>query len=275
MGGFDASGYATELCWVKGRQGVSVPVSLLYKKDLKKDGSAPCLLVGYGSYGFSYDPAFNRDIISLVDRGFIYGIAHIRGGMEMGFRWYEDGKMLRKMNTFTDFIDVASWLCAQQYTRTDRLFASGRSAGGLLMGAVVNLAPAQFKGIITGVPFVDVLTTMSDPSIPLTTGEYSEWGNPAIREHYEYMKRYSPYDNLKAGEYPNMLVLTSFSDSQVQYFEPAKYVAKIRTLKSDRNVLLFKTNMTGSHGGASGRFERLKERALEFAWILGVLGGGL
>jgi len=272
LGGFDANNYETAFVWATARDGVKVPISLVYKKGLKQDGSAPCYLNGYGSYGFSYDPAFNRDILSLLDRGFVFAIAHIRGGMEMGYQWYENGKMMRKMNTFTDFIDCAAMLCSEKYTSADRLFASGRSAGGLLMGTVSNLAPNQFKGIITGVPFVDVVTTMSDPSIPLTTGEYTEWGNPAIKEQYEYMKKYSPYDNLEAKNYPNMLVITSFADSQVQYFEPAKYVAKLRDLKTDHNALLFKTNMTGSHGGSSGRFERLKERALEYAWMMGLIG---
>ncbi len=272
LGNFDTNNYQTEFVWATARDGVKVPVSIMYKKGLKRDGSAPCHLTGYGSYGSSYDPYFNRDKISLVDRGFVVAIAHIRGGMEMGYKWYEDGKMLKKMNTFTDFIDCSDFLVKEKYTSSDRLFAEGRSAGGLLMGAVTNMRPDLYKGIITGVPFVDVLTTMSDPSIPLTTGEYSEWGNPAVKEQYEYMKQYSPYDNLKKGNYPNMLVLTSFSDSQVQYFEPAKYVARLRDLKTDQNVLLFKTNMTGSHGGSSGRFERLKERALEYSWMMGLLG---
>jgi oligopeptidase B len=272
LGGFNTDHYQTEFIWATARDGVRVPISLVYKKGLKRDGSAPCLLNAYGSYGFSYDPGFNRDAVSLLDRGFVYAIAHIRGGMEMGYSWYQNGKMLHKMNTFTDFIDCARAICTEKYTTADRLFATGRSAGGLLMGAVANMAPDQFKGIITGVPFVDVVTTMSDPDIPLTTGEYTEWGNPGIKEQYDYMMRYSPYDNLKAQAYPNMLVLTSFADSQVQYFEPAKYVARLRDLKTDRNTLLFRTNMTGSHGGSSGRFERLKERALEFAWMLGELG---
>lgn len=272
LGGFSPDNYQTEFVWAKARDGVRVPMSILYKKGLARDGNAPCFLVGYGSYGSSYDPGFNRDVLSLVDRGFVYAIAHIRGGMEMGYQWYEDGKMLKKMNTFTDFIDCADMLVQEKYTNKDRLFASGRSAGGLLMGAVTNLRPDLFKGIVTGVPFVDVLTTMGDASIPLTTGEYTEWGNPTIKEQYDYMKQYSPYDNLKAGNYPNLLVLTSLSDSQVQYFEPAKYVARLRDLKQDKNVLLFKTNMTGSHGGSSGRFEPLKERALEFSWMMGLLG---
>ena len=272
LGGFDANNYTTEFIRAKAADGVEVPISLVYKKGLKRDGSAPCLLVGYGSYGFAYTPGFNREALSLLDRGFIYAIAHIRGGTEMGYNWYDDGKMGRKMNTFTDFIDCAATLCAEKYTHSDRIFASGRSAGGLLMGAIANMAPGQFKGIIAGVPFVDVLTTMSDPSIPLTTGEYTEWGNPAIKEQYDYMKLYSPYDNVKAQDYPHILVLTSFSDSQVQYFEPAKWVAKLRDFKTDDNTLLLKTNMSGSHGGSSGRFERLRERALEFGWMLGLMG---
>jgi oligopeptidase B len=192
--------------------------------------------------------------------------------MEMGYKWYEDGKLMHKINTFNDFIDCADFLVKEKFTSADRLFAEGRSAGGLLMGAVVNMRPDLFKGIITGVPFVDVLTTMSDPTIPLTTGEYTEWGNPANKADYDYMKQYSPYDNLKKGNYPNILVLTSFADSQVQYFEPAKYVARLRDLKTDKNVLLFKTNMSGSHGGASGRFKRLEEKAMEYGWMMGLLG---
>lgn len=272
LGGFDANNYQTEYVWATARDGVKVPMSIAYKKTTQRDGSAPCHLTGYGSYGSNYDPYFNRDKISLLDRGFVIAIANIRGGMEMGYKWYEDGKMMKKMNTFTDFIDCAEFLIKEKYTSSDRLFAEGRSAGGLLMGAVTNLRPDLFKGIISGVPFVDVLTTMSDASIPLTAGEYTEWGNPAIKEQYDYMKTYSPYDNLKPGNYPNMLVLTSFSDSQVQYFEPAKYVARLRDLKTDKNVLLFRTNMTGSHGGSSGRFKRLEERALEYSWMMGLLG---
>ena len=272
LGGFDTNNYQTEYVWATARDGVKVPISLVYKKGVQRDGSAPCHLTGYGSYGSSYDPAFNRDKISLIDRGFVVAIAHIRGGMEMGYKWYEDGKMFNKMNTFNDFIDCSDFLVKEKYTSADRLFAEGRSAGGLLMGAIANMRPDLYKGIITGVPFVDVLTTMSDPSIPLTTGEYTEWGNPAVKAEYDYMKTYSPYDNMKKGNYPNMLVLTSFADSQVQYFEPAKYVARLRDLKTDKNVLLFKTNLTGSHGGSSGRFKRLEERAVEYAWMMGLLG---
>jgi oligopeptidase B len=272
LGGFNSDNYTTEFLWATARDGVKVPISLVYRTTTKLDGTAPCYLNGYGSYGSSSDPYFNRDDISLLDRGFVIAIAHIRGGMEMGYKWYEDGKMMHKMNTFTDFIDCADFLVKEKFTSPDRLFAEGRSAGGLLMGAVTNMRPDLFKGIITGVPFVDVLTTMSDPTIPLTTGEYTEWGNPANKAEYDYMKQYSPYDNLKKGNYPNILVLSSFADSQVQYFEPAKYVARLRDLKTDKNVLLFKTNMAGSHGGASGRFKRLEERAMEYAWIMGLLG---
>ncbi|MFM8371007.1 MAG: S9 family peptidase [Bacteroidota bacterium] len=272
LGNFNPDNYETAYIWVTARDGVKVPVSLIYKKGLQKDGSAPCYLTGYGSYGSSYDPYFNRDQLSLLDRGFVVGIAHIRGGMEMGYKWYEDGKMLKKKNTFNDFVDCSEYLVKEKYTSSDRLFIEGRSAGGLLMGAVTNMRPDLYKGVIAGVPFVDVITTMSDPSIPLTTGEYTEWGNPAVKEEYEYMKSYSPYDNMKKGEYPNMLVLTSFADSQVQYFEPAKYVAKLRDLKTDKNVLLFKTSMSGSHGGASGRFKRLEEKAMEYSWMMGLLG---
>ncbi|MDO8365206.1 MAG: S9 family peptidase [Saprospiraceae bacterium] len=272
LGNFNSANYETELVWVTARDGVKVPISLVHKKGVPRDGSAPCHITGYGSYGISYDPGFNRDKVSLLDRGFVVAIAHIRGGMEMGYQWYEDGKMMDKMNTFNDFIDCADFLIKEKYTSTDRLFAEGRSAGGLLMGAVTNMRPDLFKGIITGVPFVDVITTMSDPSIPLTTGEYTEWGNPGNKADYDYMKTYSPYDNMKKGNYPNMLVITSFADSQVQYFEPAKYVARLRDLKTDKNVLLFKTSMSGSHGGSSGRFKRLEERALEYAWMMGLLG---
>jgi oligopeptidase B len=272
LGGFDTKNYTTEFVWATARDGVKVPVSMVYKNDLKRDGKAPCYQIGYGSYGSSYDPRFNVTLISLLDRGFVVAIAHIRGGMEMGYQWYENGKMLHKMNTFTDFIDCSEMLCKEKYTSPDRLFASGRSAGGLLMGAVTNLRPDLYKGIIAGVPFMDVLTTMGDASIPLTTGEYTEWGNPAIKAEYDYMAKYSPYDNLKAQNYPNLFVITSLADSQVQYFEPAKYVAKLRTLKTDKNMLIFSTNMSGSHGGASGRFERLHERAREYAWMMGLMG---
>lgn len=272
LGGYDPTLYQTAFIWAPARDGAKVPVSLVYKKTTALDGTAPCYQIGYGAYGVSYDPGFNKSLISLLDRGFVCAIAHIRGGMELGYEWYEQGKMGNKMNSFYDFIDCSEALIQQKYTAADRLFAQGGSAGGLLMGAVANLRPDLYKGIISSVPFVDVLTTMSDPSIPLTTGEYTEWGNPNNPEEYAYMKQYSPYDNIKAQAYPHLLVKTSFSDSQVQYFEPAKWVARLRDLKTDDHLLLFITNMTGSHGGASGRFERLKERALEYSWMLGLLG---
>lgn len=272
LGGFDPANYTTEFRWVRARDGAQVPVSLVYRKDTPRNGSAPCLLTGYGSYGMSYTPEFDRDELSLLDRGFVVGIAHIRGGMELGFHWYEEGRLRNKMNTFTDFIDCAEDLIRAGYTASDRLFIEGRSAGGLLMGAVVNLRPDLFKGAIIGVPFVDVLTTMSDPTLPLTTSEYTEWGNPAVPEDYATMKRYSPYDNLRAGRYPHLLVTTSLADSQVQYFEPAKYVARLRTLVTPETLILFRTNMAGSHGGASGRFRRLEDRAIEYAWMLALLG---
>jgi oligopeptidase B len=272
LGGFDSNNYVTEFKWATASDGTKVPVSIVYRKGTKLDGSAPCFLVGYGSYGFSYDPGFNKSVISLVDRGFVHAIAHVRGGMEMGYDWYENGKLMKKMNTFTDFIACTEMLIKDGYSSADRMFAQGGSAGGLLMGAVANMRPDLYKGIIAGVPFVDVVTTMSDPTIPLTTGEYTEWGNPADPAAYAYMKSYSPYDNVKAQAYPNMLVKTSFADSQVQYFEPAKWVARLRDKKTDGNMLLFHTNMSGSHGGASGRFERLKERAQEYGWMLGLLG---
>lgn len=272
LGGFDPANYETEFLWVTARDGTKVPVSLVYRKDTPRDGTAPCLLTGYGSYGISYTPEFDRDRLSLLDRGFVFAIAHIRGGMELGFRWYDEGRLRNKMNTFTDFIDCAEHLVRTRYTTPDRLFIEGRSAGGLLMGAVVNLRPDLFKGAIVGVPFVDVLTTMSDPSLPLTTNEYTEWGDPAVAEDYAYMRRYSPYDNLRAGRHPHLLVTTSLADSQVQYFEPAKYVARLRTLVAPETLVLFKTNLSGSHGGSSGRFQRLEDRALEYAWMLALLG---
>jgi oligopeptidase B len=272
LGSFDTNNYETDFVWATAKDGTKVPISLVYRKNIQKNGKNPCLLIGYGSYGFSYPPSFNRDNVSLLDRGFVIAIAHIRGGTEMGFKWYEQGKLGNKMNTFTDFITCAEHLIAEKYTTKDRLFAQGGSAGGLLMGAVANMRPDLFKGMIAAVPFVDVLTTMSDPSIPLTTGEYKEWGNPAKPEEYAWMQAYSPYDNLKAQDYPNMLVTTALEDSQVQYFEPAKWVARLRTKKTDKNLLLLHTQMEGSHGGASGRFKRLEDKALQMGWMLGLLG---
>jgi oligopeptidase B len=268
LGGYDPANYVTERIFATAKDGVKVPISLVYKKGLEKNGQAPLLLYGYGSYGFSMDPSFGSARLSLLDRGFVYAIAHIRGGEEMGRQWYEDGKLFKKMNTFTDFIACAEHLVAQRYTDSAHLYAMGGSAGGLLMGAVVNLRPDLWHGVIAGVPFVDVLTTMLDESIPLTTGEFDEWGNPKHKDAYEYMKTYSPYDNVSRKAYPNMLVTTGLHDSQVQYWEPAKWVAKLRELKTDHNLLLLKTDMDAGHGGASGRFKALKKTALEYAFLL-------
>jgi oligopeptidase B len=245
---------------------------MVYRKDTPRGPSTPLLLYGYGSYGASMDPAFNPVRLSLLDRGFIYAIAHVRGGQEMGRSWYDDGKLFKKMNTFTDFISCAEYLVRRGYTSPGKLFASGGSAGGLLMGAVANLRPDLFRGLIAAVPFVDVVTTMLDPSIPLTTSEYDEWGDPNRADCYDYMLSYSPYDNVRAKDYPAMLVTTGLHDSQVQYFEPAKWVARLRALKTDGNVLLLRTNMEAGHGGASGRFRRLKEVAFEYAFLLGLAG---
>ena len=268
VGDFDPANYQTERVFAKARDGVEVPISIVYKKGVKKDGSAPLMLYGYGSYGYSMEPGFSSMRLSLLDRGFIYAIAHIRGGQEMGRQWYEDGKKLKKKNTFTDFIDCAEYLIANDYTSKGNVYASGGSAGGLLMGAVVNMRPDLWNGVVAGVPFVDVVTTMLDESIPLTTGEFDEWGNPKEKEYYEYMKSYSPYDNVEAKDYPAMLVTTGLHDSQVQYFEPAKWVAKMREMKTDNNPLFLHCNMEAGHGGASGRFKRYKDRALEYAFIL-------
>ncbi len=273
LGGFDKSEYKTERLAAEARDGTMVPISLVYRPDMfQGDGSNPLLLYGYGSYGASMDASFRSDRLSLIDRGFVYAIAHIRGGQEMGRQWYEDGKLLEKMNTFTDFIDCGKHLVAAGYTSPDRMYALGGSAGGLLMGAVTNLAPELFHGVVSAVAFVDVVTTMLDDSIPLTTSEYDEWGNPNEKEYYDYMLSYSPYDNLAAKEYPHLLLTTGLHDSQVQYWEPAKYVAKLRSLKTDDNLLLLKTNMEAGHGGASGRFRRHKETALIYAFMLELSG---
>ena len=268
LGGFNPDDYESQRVFVGARDGMQVPVSIVYRKGTAKDGTAPLLLYAYGSYGHSLDPSFSITRLSLLDRGVIFAIAHIRGGEEMGRRWYEDGKLLRKMNTFTDFIDAGRWLVAQQYTAPDRLFAMGGSAGGLLMGAVANLAPDLWAGIVAQVPFVDVVTTMLDDSIPLTTGEYDEWGNPNDPDYYHYIKGYSPVDQVKAQAYPPMLVTTGYHDSQVQYWEPAKWVAKLREYKTNDADILFHTNMEAGHGGASGRFEQLRETARDYAWVL-------
>jgi len=272
IGDFKPENYVTERVMAKAADGSEVPISLVYRKGFKKNGKAPLLLYGYGSYGYSMDASFSSNRLSLLDRGFVYAIAHVRGGQEKGRQWYEDGKMHKKMNTFTDFIACAEFLVNQKYTTADHLYAMGGSAGGLLMGAIANLRPDLWKGIIAQVPFVDVVTTMSDPSIPLTTNEYDEWGNPANKEDYDYMKSYSPYDNTEKKAYPNMLVMTGLHDSQVQYFEPAKWVAKLREMKTDKNVLLLKTNMEAGHGGASGRFKYLKDIALEYAFMFALEG---
>ncbi|MCY0969643.1 S9 family peptidase [Chryseobacterium wangxinyae] len=268
-GKFVAENYISERIWADSRDGESkIPISLVYHKDTKKTAETPVLLYGYGSYGHTVDASFSNVRLSILDRGFIYAIAHIRGGEYLGREWYEDGKMLFKKNTFFDFIDAGKYLIKENYTSSKHLYAMGGSAGGLLVGAVANYQPQLFNGIVAQVPFVDVVTTMLDETIPLTTGEYDEWGNPNDEEYYHYMKDYSPYDNVEAKDYPNMLITTGFHDSQVQYWEPAKWVAKLRELKTDDNLLLFKTDMSSGHGGASGRFESLKEDALEYAFLM-------
>jgi oligopeptidase B len=268
LGGFDKNNYESKRLWAMAADSTLVPVSIVYRKGFAQDGSAPLLLYAYGSYGYSTDPSFRSSIISLLDRGFAYAIAHIRGGSEMGRQWYEDGKLLKKINTFTDYNDCARFLINEEYTSTEHLYAMGGSAGGLLMGAIVNLEPALYNGVIAQVPFVDVVTTMLDATIPLTTFEWDEWGDPRKQEYYDYMLSYSPYDQVKEQDYPNMLVTTGYWDSQVQYWEPAKWVAKLRDKKTDDNLLIMDVNMTAGHGGASGRFERLKKTALEYAFIL-------
>ncbi|WP_282089688.1 S9 family peptidase [Aquimarina algiphila] len=270
-GKFDKNDYTSERVWATAQDGTLVPMSLVYRKGIKKDSNNPVLQYGYGSYGSTIDPYFSTVRLSLLDRGFIYAIAHIRGSEYLGRSWYDDGKLLKKKNTFTDFIDCSKFLIEQEYTSAHHLYAMGGSAGGLLMGAIVNMAPELYNGVVASVPFVDVVSTMLDDSIPLTTGEYDEWGNPNEEEYYTYMKSYSPYDNVAVEavqKYPNMLVTTGLHDSQVQYWEPAKWVAKLRELKVDDNLLLLHTNMEAGHGGASGRFEALKEVAEEYAFLL-------
>lgn len=274
VGGYNPEEYVTERLYATTRDGVKVPVSVVYKKGTPKSAETPLLLYAYGSYGNSMDPAFSSTRLSLLNRGFIYALAHIRGGQEMGRQWYEDGKMFKKKNTFNDFIDCAEFLIKEKFTSPAHLFAEGGSAGGLLMGAISNMRPDLWRGIIADVPFVDVVTTMLDESIPLTTNEFDEWGNPKKKESYDYMKSYSPYDNVARKAYPNMLITTGLHDSQVQYFEPAKWVARLRTHKTDHNVLLLKTNMEAGHGGASGRFDYLKEIALQFAFMFALEGIG-
>lgn len=271
-GKFNKENYEEKRLWATATDGTKVPISIVYKKGIKFNGKNPLLQYAYGSYGYSMDARFDSDRLSLLDRGFVYAIAHIRGGEEMGRQWYEDGKLLKKKNTFTDFIDCSKFLIAQKYTSPEHLYAMGGSAGGLLMGAVINMNPELYHGVIAAVPFVDVVTTMLDDSIPLTTSEYDEWGNPNDKVYYDYMKSYSPYDNIQAKTYPNLLVTTGLHDSQVQYWEPAKWVAKLRTVKENKNLIFLDTNMDAGHGGASGRFESLKETAKEYAFLLDLAG---
>jgi len=272
LGGYDKKQYTTERLYATAKDGTKIPISLVYKNGFKKDGKSPLLLYGYGSYGSTIDPSFSSNTLSLLNRGFVYAIAHIRGGQEMGRQWYEDGKLMKKMNTFTDFIACGAYLTDQKYTSKGHLYAQGGSAGGLLMGAVVNLAPDLWNGVLAHVPFVDVVNTMLDESIPLTTNEFDEWGNPKQKAAYEYMKSYSPYENITAKAYPNMLVTTGLHDSQVQYFEPAKWVARLRATKTDNKVLLLKTDMDFGHGGASGRFDYLKDIALNYSFLFALEG---
>ncbi len=272
LGGYHPEDYESERLWAVARDGVKVPISIVHGKDFRRDGKGPLLLIGYGSYGANYDASFSSARLSLLDRGFAIGIAHIRGGGEMGRPWYENGKFLHKKNTFSDFIDCAEFLIENDYTSSERLAISGGSAGGLLMGAVANARPELFHAIVAHVPFVDVVTTMLDASIPLTVIEYEEWGNPNEKTFYEYMKSYSPYDNVARQDYPHMLITAGLNDPRVQYWEPAKWTARLRTRKTDDNLLLLKTNMGAGHGGRSGRYERYKEIALEYAFLLDVLG---
>jgi len=276
LGGYDPSQYASERLWATARDGVKVPISIVYKKGFSRNGNhgnAPLMLYGYGAYGYGTTPTFSSDRVSLLDRGMAYAIAHIRGGDEMGEQWREDGMLMKKKNTFFDFIDSAEFLIQQKWTSKDRLVIEGRSAGGLLMGAVVNLRPDLFRAVHAAVPFVDVINSMMDATLPLTVGEYLEWGNPNEKAAYDYMETYSPYDNLVKKAYPAMLVTSSFNDSQVMYWEPAKYVARLRTVKTDHNPLLLKIKMDpAGHGGASGRYDRLKDQAFEYAWLLSQVG---
>ncbi|ANO51218.1 oligopeptidase B [Woeseia oceani] len=272
LGGFDRANYESKAIVVPARDGASIPVSMVYRKGIKLDGTNPLLQYGYGSYGVTIDPSFNSDRLSLLDRGFIFAVAHIRGSSKLGREWYYEGRQLKKMNTFNDFIDVSRYLIDQGYTSPEHLYARGGSAGGLLMGAVVNMAPELYKGISAAVPFVDVVTTMLDDSIPLTSGEWDEWGNPNEKEFYEYMLSYSPYDNVERKDYPNMLVTTGLHDSQVQYWEPAKWVAKLNEYKTDDNMLLLKTDMQAGHSGKTGRFQSLEDTALYYSFFLWLEG---
>lgn len=271
LGGFNSEDYQSERIFATAEDGTEIPISLVYNKTLGPAKNRPLLLYAYGSYGYSMDPSFSMARLSLINRGFVYAIAHIRGGSEMGRYWYDTGKMLHKKNTFTDFIACGEHVLAKGYTEAGKLFCAGGSAGGLLMGAVLNMRPDLFEGVVANVPFVDVVTTMLDPDIPLTTGEYNEWGNPNDKEYYEYILSYSPYDNVEAKDYPHLLVISGLHDSQVQYWEPTKWVAKLRELKTDTNILLLHTNMEAGHSGASGRFEPYKEVAMEYVFLLMLL----
>jgi oligopeptidase B len=272
LGGFDADRYATERVWATARDGTKVPVSLAYRKGFKRDGKAPMYQTAYGAYGASSDPEFDIATVSLLDRGFVFALAHIRGGQEMGRAWYDAGHLLNKKNSFTDFIDVTDFLVQQKYAAPDKVFAMGASAGGLLMGSVANMGGEKYRAIVAHVPFVDAVTTMLDETIPLTSNEFDEWGNPKDKQYYDYILSYSPYDNVSARKYPALYVTTGLNDSQVQYFEPAKWVARLRATKTDTNPLLFKINMAAGHGGRSGRFESLKDTAEEYAFLLNLLG---
>jgi oligopeptidase B len=272
VGSFDPANYGTEFLFAAARDGSRIPVSLVYRKDFVRDGSAPLLQYAYGAYGLSTDPSFSSARLSLIDRGFVYAIAHVRGGQEMGRHWYDNGRLLHKKHSFTDFVDVTRHLVAERYAAKDKVFAMGGSAGGLLMGAVANLSPGDYRGIVAQVPFVDVVTTMLDDSIPLTTNEYDEWGNPKERKDYEYMLSYSPYDNVRAQQYPAMFVTTGLWDSQVQYYEPAKWIAKLRALKTGQNPVFLHVDMEAGHGGKAGRFQRYREIAMEYAFVLDQAG---
>jgi oligopeptidase B len=272
-GGFDASKYETKRIWAKVTDGTMVPISIVYKKDaFKKDGTNPMLLYAYGSYGFNSDPYFNRSVICLLDRGFVYAIAHIRGGQELGRQWFENGRLLHKKNTFTDFVDCAQYLVNEKYTSKEKLFANGGSAGGMLMGAVINLRPDLFKGVLAEVPWMDVVTDMLNPDLPLTTLEYDQWGDPNKKEYYDYMLSWSPYDNVKKANYPSIFSTGGLNDTQVPYYSPAKWVAKVRENNTGNNIILFKCNMGAGHSGESGRFEAQKLTALKYAFMLDLLG---
>ena len=272
LGDYDPANYETERIWATATDGKKVPISLVYRKGTERNGSNPCLLYGYGSYGASMSPSFDQKRLSLIDRGFIYAIAHIRGGQEMGRHWYEDGKFLNKKNTFTDFISCAKHLIAENYTSTEKLGINGRSAGGLLMGAVTTMAPDLFKAVVAGVPFVDVVTTILDESLPLSVGEWEEWGNPNEEEFYRYMLSYSPYDNTTPQDYPHLLITGGLNDPRVSYWEPAKWAAKLRTVKTNDNHLMLKIHMGAGHFSASGRYDYLRDIAFEYAFLIDVLG---